>query len=69
MDSKEIFSSGNMKSNNITDEELVSLVSSWWEREGQHIYPWGILKDLNGNVLYNFGGTKENNTTIYEDGN
>lgn len=58
-----------MKSNNITDEELVSLVSSWWEREGQYIYPWGILKDLNGNVLYNFGGTKENNTTIYENGN
>jgi len=58
-----------VKSNNVTDEELVSLVSSWWERVGQFLYPHARLVDLKGNELKKFGGTKENNTTIYSDGN
>ena len=58
-----------MKSNKTTDEELVSLVSSWWERVGQYLYPYAKLEDLKGNQLYFFGGIKENNTTIYQNGN
>lgn len=58
-----------MKSSNVKDEELVSLVSSWWERVGQYLYPYAKLEDLKGNQLHFFGGTKENNTTIYENGN
>lgn len=56
-------------SSEVTNEQLISLVSSWWEREGQYIYPWARLEDLKGNYLHSFGGIKENNNTIYSNGN
>lgn len=35
------------------DSDLVEIVSSWWHRSGSAMYPYAILKDLDGNVLKN----------------